>query len=142
MKWAWSSFAHYNKRTMSRSTLLSLAATLALALTGSAQNAPKKNALDKAWLETYARHLWVLGSDLDVKISDPKPSSDLPGFKEVTLHLSKGDASQDLSLLVSADGSKIIEGTVYNSDSNPYKKNLDSSRPSFNRVWGPRAPRW
>jgi len=104
---------------------LSLTAALALALAVSAQNAPKKNAFDKAWMETYARHLWVLGPDLDVKISDPKPSTDLPGFKEVTVRVSKGDASQEITLLVSADGSKIIAGEVYNSDASPYKKNLD-----------------
>ena len=126
---------------MWRSTLLSLVAALALAPAGSAQNAPTKNALGKAWLEIYARHLWVLGPDLDVKISDPTPSSDLPGFQEVTVHLSKGDTSQDVTLLISADGSKIIEGNVYASGANPYKKNLDKLKTQLQPSLGtPGAP--
>src|ERR1035438_9446697 len=98
---------------MSRSTLLSLAAALALALSVSGQNTVKKSAFDKAWLETYVRHLWVLDPDYAVAILDPKPSADLPGFKEITVKVSQGPASQEVELLVSSDGAKIIEGSVY-----------------------------
>jgi protein-disulfide isomerase len=116
---------------MSRSTLLSLAAALALALAGSAQNTVDKSAFDKAWLETYVRHIWVLDPAFGVAISDPKPAADLPGFKEVTVRVSQGQASQQIVLLVSGDGSKIIEGNLYGAGSNPYKANLDKLKTQF-----------
>jgi protein-disulfide isomerase len=116
---------------MSRSTLLSLAAALALALASSGQNTPKNNAFDKAWMETYVRHLWVLDPDYKVVISDPKPSADLPGFKEIAVTVSQGPASQQITLLATSDGSKIIEGTVYGAGANPYKPNLDKLKTQF-----------
>ena len=126
---------------MSRSTLLSLTAALALALAGSAQNTAKKSAFDKAWLETYVRHLWVLDPELKVSISDPKPAADLPGFKEVTVRVAQGQASQQVMLLVSNDGAKIIEGNVYGAGSNPYKANLDKLKTQFQPSLGtPGAP--
>lgn len=126
---------------MSRSTLLSLTAALALALAGSAQNTAKKSAFDKAWLETYVRHLWVLDPELKVAISDPKPAADLPGFKEVTVRVAQGQASQQVMLLVSNDGAKIIEGNVYGAGSNPYKANLDKLKTQFQPSLGtPGAP--
>ena len=126
---------------MSRSTLLSLTAALALALAGSAQNTVKKSAFDKAWLETYVRHLWVLDPQFNVAISDPKPAADLPGFKEVTVRVSQGPASQQVVLLVSGDGSKIIEGNLYSAGSSPYKANLDKLKTQFQPSLGtPGAP--
>jgi protein-disulfide isomerase len=116
---------------MSRSTLLSLAATLTLALALPAQNTAKKNAFDKAWLETYVRHLWVLNPEYNVSISDPKPSADLPELKEITVKVSQGPASQRVVLLVTSDGSKIIEGSVYGVGANPYKSNLDKLKTQF-----------
>jgi protein-disulfide isomerase len=126
---------------MSRSTLLSLTAALALALAGSAQNTVKKSAFDKAWLETYVRHLWVLDPQFNVAISDPRPAADLPGFKEVTVRVSQGPASQQVVLLVSGDGSKIIEGNLYSAGSSPYKANLDKLKTQFQPSLGtPGAP--
>jgi protein-disulfide isomerase len=126
---------------MSRSTLLSLAATLTLALAVPAQNTAKKNAFDKAWLETYVRHLWVLSPEYNVSISDPKPSADLPELKEITVKVSQGPASQQVVLLVSSDGSKIIEGSVYGVGANPYKGNLDKLKTQFQPSLGtPGAP--
>jgi len=126
---------------MSRSPLLSLAIALVLALAGSAQNTVKKSAFDKAWLETYVRHLWVLDPQFNVAISDPKPAADLPGFKEVTVRVSQGPASQQVVLLVSGDGSKIIEGNLYSAGSSPYKANLDKLKTQFQPSLGtPGAP--
>lgn len=116
---------------MSRSTLVSFVAALALALAVSAQNTAKKSAFDKVWLETYVRHLWVLDPDYAVSISDPKPSADIPGLKEITVKVSQGTASQEITLLVSNDGSRIVEGNVYGVDANPYKANLDKLKTQF-----------
>jgi protein-disulfide isomerase len=120
---------------MFRPLLLSLAAALILAQAGPAQKAaaPKtqKSAFDKATLEAYVRHLYVLGPDLKVSISDPKPSAELQGFKDVTVHMSQGTASQDLTLLVSNDGSRIVQGSVYDIGNNPFKRNLDKLKTQF-----------
>jgi len=126
---------------MSRSTVLSVAAALAMAFGLSGQNAAKKNAFDKTWMETYVRHLWVLEPDYKVEISDPKPSADLPGFKEITVTVSQGAASQELKLLATSDGSKIVEGSVYGAGGNPYKPNLDKLKTQFTPSMGtPGAP--
>ena len=113
---------------MSRSLLLSATAALFLALSGPAQSPAPKSAFDKAALEMYARHLWVLGPELKVVVLDPKPSADLPGFKEVTVRISQGTASQDAKLIVTNDGSKIIQGTVYDMNFNPFKPQLDKMK--------------
>jgi len=126
---------------MSQSTLLPLAAALALALVASGQNTAKKDAFDKAWMETYVRHLWVLDPDYAVAISEPRPSADLPGFKEITVKVSQGTASQQITLMVSSDGSKIVEGSVYDATGNAYKPNLDKLKTQFQPNLGtPGAP--
>ena len=107
---------------MSRCFLLTLTAALLLAPV-SAQN-QKKSALDKAVLEAYVRHLFVMNSDVKVQVSDPKPSQ-LPDLVEVVVHASKGDASQDFPFLISKDGSKILQAIVYDVNSNPFKPDLD-----------------
>jgi hypothetical protein len=105
------------------------------------QAATGKAALDKDALESYVRHLWVLGQDYEVSISDPKASTDLPGFNEVTVHISEGGATQDVPLFVSKDGSKIIQGTVYDLQHNPFKTQLDTLKTSFHPSMGtPGAP--
>jgi protein-disulfide isomerase len=135
---------------MFRHLLLCSAAALTLAVAIPAQNAPKaspapktaaKSAFDKPTLEAYARHLWVLGPEFQVKISDPLPSKDLPGFRDVTVTISREGASQDIGLYVSNDGSKILQATVYDVSSNPFKKDLDRLKTQFQPSQGtPGAP--
>jgi protein-disulfide isomerase len=97
---------------------------LCLAAAVPAQAPPKKSALDKAVLEAYVRHLYVMDSRIAVQVSDPKPS-ELPGFVEVTVHASMGPQSQDILFYVGKDGSKIVQGSVYDIDHNPFKHDLD-----------------
>ena len=85
---------------------------------------PKKSALDKATLEAYVRHLFVMDSRIKVEVSDPKPS-DLPGFVQETVHASMGNQAQNFQFYISKDGSKILQGTVYDVASNPFKNDLD-----------------
>jgi protein-disulfide isomerase len=122
---------------MFRSLFGSLAAVLLLAQIGSAQN---KSALDKATMEAYVRHLFVMDSRVTVQVSDPKPS-DLPGFFQVTVTASMPNAHQDFQFLVSKDGSKIVEGNVFNIAENPFKKDLDKLKtqgaPSFGTQGAP-----
>ena len=78
---------------MSRSLFLTLAAALLLTAPVSAQN-QKKSALDKAVLEAYVRHLYVLKPEIKVQVADPKPAK-VDGFFDVVVHASLGDTSQD-----------------------------------------------
>lgn len=101
----------------------SLLAALLLVSTGIAQNQPK-SAYNKAELETYIRHLWVIPPTMGVSVGDPKPS-DIPGFQEVKIKLTQGQASQEETLYVTKDGSKILQGLAYDVNFNPFKKDLD-----------------
>jgi len=121
---------------MSKSLFASLTAALALAMVLSGQNAPKKSALDKATLEAYVRHLFVMDQRIKVEVSDPKPSADLPGFYDVTLHASLGAQSQDFQLMVSKDGSKILQAQVFDIAANPFKKDLDKLKTAFEPSMG------
>ncbi|HWB86412.1 MAG TPA: DsbA family protein [Bryobacteraceae bacterium] len=122
---------------MFRALLCSAAAALLLATAVPAQ---KKSALDKATLEAYVRHLFVLGPQVQVEVQPPKPS-DLPGFLSVTVHAQAGNASQDFPFYVSKDGSKIIQGSVFDVNHNPFKDELDKLKtegaPSFGTAGAP-----
>ena len=50
-------------------------------------------------MEQYVRHLYVWGPQINVSVSDPKPSTDLPGFKEVVVTASAGQATQEETFL-------------------------------------------
>lgn len=89
-----------------------------------AQSSPKKSALDKTVLEAYVRHLYVMDSRISVQISAPRPA-ELPGFVEETVHASMGPQSQDFKFLISKDGSKILQATVFDINNNPFKPELD-----------------
>src|SRR5437899_6129595 len=116
---------------MSRSQLLSLAAALCLAAAGPAQTPPKKSALDKATLENYVRHLFVMDKRITVQVGDPQPSQLLPGVLDVNVHASMGVQAQDFQFLVSKDGSKILQGSVFDVNQNPFKGDLDKLKTEF-----------
>jgi protein-disulfide isomerase len=122
---------------MLRSLLLTAAALVCLCGTGMAQ---KKSALDKPTLEAYVRHLYVMDKNVAVQVGDPKPA-DLPGFYEVVVSASAGNAHQDFPFLVSKDGSRILQGNVYDVSENPYKKDLDKLKtdgaPNFGKQGAP-----
>ena len=71
---------------------MKLIATL-LIMTAGFTTAADLTGFDKATLEAYLRHveLWVPG--VSVKIDDAKESKELPGFLDVTVHLSYNNAS-------------------------------------------------
>jgi protein-disulfide isomerase len=122
---------------MLRSLFCSAVVVLSLAASGWAAKKPAPDnpvPLDKKALEAYVRHLYVMDKRVTVEVGDPKPS-DLPGFREVIVTASMNNARQDFDLLVSQDGSRIIQGTVYNANENPFKKDLDKLKtdgaPSF-----------
>jgi protein-disulfide isomerase len=110
-----------------------------MGLAASAQ-APKKSALDKATMEAYVRHLFVMDSRVTVQVSDPKPS-EVPGFLQETVHASVGNQAQDFAFLISKDGSKIIQGSVFDINNNPFKNDLDKLKtegaPNFGTAGAP-----
>ena len=125
---------------MRRSVFLSLVAALLFAAAGPSQT-PKKTALDKAALEAYLRHLYVLDSRYTVKLSDPKPAAELPGFSEVVLGITMGNQSQNIKFFVSKDGSRILQGNVFDFSTNPFKPDLDKLKtdlePNFGTAGAP-----
>ena len=114
---------------MFRPVFTSLVAALMLAAAVTAQS-DKKSAFNKAELEAYVRHLWVIPGTYGVTIGDPKPS-DVPGLQEVRVKLTQGTVSQEETLYVSKDGSKILQGAAYDVNFNPFKKDLDKLNTQF-----------
>jgi len=108
---------------MLRTVFATSLAALLLVAAGTAQS-EKKSAYNKAELETYVRHLWVIPSALGVTVGDPKPS-EVPGFQEVPVKITQGQASQVVTLFVSKDGSKILQGEAFDVNFNPFKKDLE-----------------
>jgi protein-disulfide isomerase len=121
---------------MFRTLVLHAAAGLALAVAGFGQSV-KKSALDKPTMEAYVRHLYVMDpAKIKIVVDDPKPSMELAGFYEVMVHASAGNQSYHFSFLVSKDGSKIIQGNVFDANSNPFKKELDKLKTEFEPSFG------
>jgi protein-disulfide isomerase len=114
---------------MFRPPIAYLAAGLLLVAAGSAQTG-KKSAYNKAELESYVRHLWVIPPAMGVTVGDAKPS-ELTGFKEVRVKITQGTAAQEVLLYVSADGGKVLQGNVYDVNFNPFKKDLDKLQTAF-----------
>ena len=91
---------------------------------------PQKSAFDKPTLEAYVRHLFLISPQVAVAVGDPKPS-DLPGFKEVKIRLSQGPQFQDVTLFVSNDGNKIVQGSFFDIANNPFKPDIDKIHTQF-----------
>jgi len=115
---------------MLRKLSLSLAA-VCLGAYGQTQTATAKgasvqppSAFDKATLEAYVRHMYVMDSRIGVQVLDPK-DDEMPGFKEVTVRASMGLQSQDIVFHISRDGRKIVQGTVFDIGRNPFQAELD-----------------
>ncbi|HOK45414.1 MAG TPA: DsbA family protein [Bryobacteraceae bacterium] len=103
--------------------------------------APRKSFYDKAELEQYLRHLYVWGPKISVTISDPKPSAKLPGFNEVNVRASAGQAVQDELFYISTDGQRILKAAVFEFGQNPFKAELDKLKTEFQPSFGtPGAP--
>src|SRR5579863_1503944 len=123
---------------MSRTIAIAFLVSAAL---WSADKAPvRKSAFDKPTLEAYVRHLFVWSPQIKVEIGDPKPAS-VPGFSEVQVHASAGNASADETLYVSKDGLKIMRGNFFDVNQNPFKPELDKLHTDLQPSMGtPGAP--
>jgi protein-disulfide isomerase len=114
---------------------------LASALGQTAPKPPAKSALDKKVLEEFVRHLFVWGPQIQVKVGDPKAAELLPGYKEVPVVASAGPATQSVTFYVSADGSRIIQGSVFDVNRNPFESDSEKIRTDLQPSFGtPGAP--
>jgi protein-disulfide isomerase len=129
-------------RTVLRKLTIILAAATALLGQSAPKkaSAPEKTGIDKAKVEAYIRHLFVWPSAIDVTVGDPKPGP-IPGFYEVNVRGSQGNASQEDTFYISKDGQKIIRGTVFDIGQNPFKEDLDKLKTEYQPSIGtPGAP--
>jgi len=99
-----------------------------------------KPQIDKAKLEAYVRHLFVWPAPIELAIGEPEPGP-MPGFYEVKIRGSQGNASQEETFYVSKDGQKIVRGSVFDVAQNPFKSDLDKLKTEFQPSFGtPGAP--
>jgi protein-disulfide isomerase len=92
--------------------------------------------VDKAALEAWVRHLFLWGAPVSVSVGDPQPA-EIPGFFDVKVVASAGQARQQETFLVSADGRHIIRGTVYDVARNPFEGDLAKITTEGQPVVGP-----
>ncbi len=98
-----------------------LFASAALAQTRTSNPAP---AVDKAKLEAYVRHLLLWGPHITVTVADPI-TGPMPGFNEVKVTGGYKTISLDEIFYVSQNGQKIVRGTVYDIDKNPFSAEIE-----------------
>src|SRR5208283_2512671 len=113
----------------------------ATALTAQTKTATAdKPQIDKVKLEAYLRHLFVWPPPIEMAIADPEPGP-MPGFYEVEIRGSQGNASQAETFYISKDGQKIIRGNVFDIGQNPFKEDLDKLKTEYQPSIGtPGAP--
>jgi len=102
----------------------------------------QKSALDKPTLEAYLRHAMGWFPPIELSIGDAKQSSRLPGFFEITVRASLGQASQVETFLVTQDGMKVLRApSIWAIDQNPFKTELDKLKTELQPSMGtPGAP--
>lgn len=97
-----------------------LGAAAWLGLLGAALAAqPPAPKIDAARLEQFVRHLFLWGPQIQVKLSEPAPSS-VPGLYELRVTGSFQQASQEELFYVTADGSHLLRGSLFRTDRAPY----------------------
>jgi protein-disulfide isomerase len=112
-----------------------LCALVLLAAAAFGQAPTRQNLLNKASLEAYLRRLELWIPQVAVQIDDPKPSPYLKGFSDIVVHLSYNGNGKEEHYLVSADGTGLIKGEVFDMTRSPFQANLDkiktTDQPSF-----------
>jgi protein-disulfide isomerase len=120
--------------------LLSLAAFGQAKRPAAAPATPAAPTLDKVKLEAYLRHVEVWVPQIAVKIDDPIPAPDLPGFSFVAVHLTYNKDAIEQSYYVSADGQKILKGQVWDLNKSPFQGALDKIKTDNQPSFGAKAP--
>jgi protein-disulfide isomerase len=97
-----------------------------------AEGPPPK--IDKARLETFIRYAEGYLPAVKFTVDDPKPSS-VPGFFEVSVHLSSGESKLERNYYTT-DGQSFVSGTMWDLRQSPFAKNL-KLLPSEGYSYGP-----
>jgi protein-disulfide isomerase len=84
------------------------------------QNQAPVPAFDAAAFEQYVRYLNVFDETITVKVAAPAASAKLPGFREVTVTASRGEASITQLYLLSPDGERVVRGDVFELSKSPF----------------------
>ena len=97
---------------------------------------PPSNALDKADLEFYVRHLFIYGPQINIAVADPV-DSEIEGLLEINVTASYRMQSKQHEFLVTRDGKHIIDGKTYEIAKNPFdeiNKTIDTMpAPAFGK---------
>lgn len=131
--------------------LLAAAAALAAQTAPKTATAPAKKTdaakaqgdkpqIDKVKVEAYIRHLFVWPPPIEVTIGDPEPGP-MPGYYELKIRGSQGNASQEETFYVSKDGKHMLRGSAFDIEANPFKPDLAKIKTEFQPSFGtPGAP--
>ncbi len=92
--------------------------------------------IDKVKIERFLRHMEAWPDIIAVKIDDAKPSSELPGFWDLMVHLTYNQQHLDLSYYVSRDGQKIFKGESFDLNKSPFQANLDKIKTDKQPAFG------
>ncbi|MBS1827670.1 MAG: thioredoxin domain-containing protein [Acidobacteria bacterium] len=99
--------------------------------------AKKPTALDKATLEAYLRHQFLIPANIQFSIEDAKPS-EIPSMMLVGVNLTDGaQMKQRVEFYVSSDGRKMIQGKVFDITDSPFSTDLKLLQGDGNPVLGP-----
>jgi protein-disulfide isomerase len=82
-----------------------------------AVNAASQSALQKN-IEAYLRHLYAFGPEVQLTISEPKPSM-VPGLLETTVDLKSGEGTETAKFYISNDGKYMVRGEVSDLSKDP-----------------------
>ena len=110
------------------SKILLTALLLTLGVTAQTKPAASKPAgstpvLDKSKMEAYVRHLLLWGPHITVTVADPVPGP-MPGYNEVKVTGGYKTVSLDEIFYLSQNGQKVVRGTVYDIDKNPFSAEI------------------
>lgn len=115
----------YNSPYMRIAVRVGLAwACLAILAFGQPKKPAGPSALDKASLEAYLRHQFLIPANIQFSIEDPKPS-EIPSMLLVGVNLGDGGPmKQRVEFYVSGDGRKMIQGKVFDIAQSPFAEDL------------------
>lgn len=92
--------------------------------------------VDKAKLVAYLRYAEGWTDKVEATVDDPKPSG-FPGFAEVDVHLTFQKQKLDRIYYVTPDGQRIVNGTLYDLNANPFKAALSKLEVGGSPASGP-----
>lgn len=97
-------------------------------------------ALDKTRIEGFLRHLLLWGPQIQVSLSDPRPSG-VPGLYELQVTARYQQSSVEELFFVSADGKHIVRGSLFRTDQPPYAADAARIRTEGHPVLGAPDPK-